>query len=181
MMTAEQIVAAHKAQLATLHDMTSKALATVEKIAALNLQASKSALDDHAEQAKVLLSTKDVKDLVKLQRDALEPMAEKYAAYNRHLFEIASGLGEEFNSLIESQLADAQKLFMTAMEAALKNAPEGSEAGVALLKSAMSSATTSMEAVQKAFKEGQNVASNNLGAVVATADKSRRASKADAA
>ena len=162
MMTAEQIIAAHKAQLTTLHDMTTKALATVEKIAELNLQASKQAIDEHAEHAHVLLDTKDVKDLVKLQQNTLQPMAEKALNYNRHLFEIAAGLGEEFNDLIEAQVSEAKKQFMTAMEVAMKNMPHVNESGAAMLKHAMDEATKAMTSVQKAIKENQIIAKNNI-------------------
>jgi phasin family protein len=162
MMTAEQIIAAHKAQLTTLHEMTSKALATVEKIADLNLQATKQAIDEHAENAHVLLNTKDVKDLVKLQQNTLQPMAEKALNYNRHLYEIAAGLGEEFSDLVDAQLSDAKKQFMIAMELAMKNMPHVNESGAAMLKHAMDEASKAMNSVQKAIKENQLIAKNNI-------------------
>jgi len=44
-MNLDKIVAAHKAQLIVMHEMTSNALAAVEKIAELNLQAAKASLE----------------------------------------------------------------------------------------------------------------------------------------
>ena len=44
-MNIDKIVAAHKSQLITLHELTNSALATVEKIAELNLQAAKASLE----------------------------------------------------------------------------------------------------------------------------------------
>jgi phasin family protein len=165
MLTAEQIVAAHKAQLTALHELTKKALVTVEKIAELNVQSSKAALEEHAEQAHALLSVKDIKELTKLQQNALQPLAEKAASYNRHLFEIASGLGNEFSQLAESQMADAQKQFVAAVESAMKNLPNGSELAQAAMQGALTQATSAMDSVHQAFKQSTEAAQTNFAAM----------------
>lgn len=153
MMTADQIVAAHKAQLTALHDMSSKALATVEKIAQLNLQASKATLDEHTENAHALLSAKDIKELTKLQRNALQPLAEKAASYNRHLFDIAAGLGAEFSQLAEAQMTEAQNQFVAVVESTMKYVPLDAEPVVAAVRSALSTAASAMDSVHKAVKQ----------------------------
>ena len=38
-----------------------------------------------------------------------QPLAEKAAAYSRHVYEIASGTGAEFGKAFESQAAEAQR------------------------------------------------------------------------
>lgn len=181
MLTADQIIAAHKAYLSSLHEMTSKALVTVEKIAELNLQASKASLDEHTNHAHALLSAKDIKDLTKLQNNALEPLAEKAASYSRHLYEIASGLGSEFSQLAESRMADAQKQFVAAMETAVKNLPHGSEPALATLHSAVSNADTAMKSVRTAIKQATDVAQSNFNAMAESAVKAAKTAKASKA
>ena len=51
MMTAEQLMASHKANLETLFGLTSKAFEGVEKLVELNLTAAKAALSESAENA----------------------------------------------------------------------------------------------------------------------------------
>ena len=79
MMTVDHIVAAQKAQIATVFELSSKALASVEKIVELNLQATKAALADSASSAQSLLNIKDVQELLALQTNVLQPLADKAA------------------------------------------------------------------------------------------------------
>ena len=60
MLTAEQVVAAHKANVETLFGLTGKAFEGVEKLVELNLQVAKAALGEVAENACAALSVKDV-------------------------------------------------------------------------------------------------------------------------
>lgn len=171
MLTAEQIVAAHKAQLTTLQELTRKALATMEKIAELNVQSSRAAFAEQAEHAQALLSVKDINELTKLQQDALQPLAEKAASYSRHLFDIASGLGSEFSQVAESQIADAQKQFVAVVEEAMTKLPQGSESAQAAMKGALSQATTAMDSVHQAFKQSTEMAQANMASMTEGAFK----------
>ena len=86
MLTVEQVVASQKASIETLLGLTSKAFAGVEKIVELNLSASKAALAETGDTAKALLSAKDAQELLALQSSLFQPLAEKTAAYSRHLY-----------------------------------------------------------------------------------------------
>ncbi|WP_337877665.1 phasin family protein, partial [Caldimonas sp.] len=67
MMTAEQLVAAHKANVETLFGLTQKAFEGVEKLVELNLQVAKASLAEAAEHAQAALSVKDAQELLALQ------------------------------------------------------------------------------------------------------------------
>ena len=169
MLTVEQVMASQKASVETLLGLTSKAFEGVEKIVELNLTASKAALAESAEHAKAMLSVKDAQELMALQSGLLQPLAEKTAAYNRHLFDIATGSTAEFSKAFEGQAAEAQQKFMGLVDNAAKNAPAGSETAVAVMKSAVAAANNALESVQKAVKQATDVAEANFNAVAATA------------
>lgn len=169
MLTVEQVMASHKANIETLMGLSSKAFESVEKIVELNLTASKAALAETGDHAKAILSVKDAQELLALQSGLLQPLAEKTAAYSRHLYDIATGAGAEFSKAFEGQAVDAQKKFVDMVDSAAKNAPAGSEAAVAMMKSAVSSANNALESVQKAVKQATEVAEANFNAVAATA------------
>ena len=57
MITAEQVVAAQKANVETLFGLTSKAFEGVEKLVELNLQVAKAALGEAAETTRAALSS----------------------------------------------------------------------------------------------------------------------------
>jgi len=169
MLTVEQVVASNKANLETLFGLTNKAFEGVEKIVELNLTASKAALAEANAHAQSLLSVKDAQELLALQSSLLQPLAEKTAAYSRHLYDIASATGAEFSKNFEGQAAEAQKKFMGLVDSAAKNAPAGSESAVAIMKSSVAAANNALESVQKAVKQATEMAEANFNAVAATA------------
>lgn len=169
MLTAEQIVAAQKANIETLFGLTQKAFEGVEKLVELNVQATKAALSETANSTQALLSVKDAQELLTLQASLMQPLAEKTVAYSRHLYDIASGTSAEFGKAAEAQATDAQKKFMSVVDNAAKNAPAGSETAVAVMKSAVSAATNAMESVQKAVKQATEMAEANFNTVTTQA------------
>jgi len=102
-------------------------------------------------------------------------LAEKTAAYSRHLYDIASGASAELTKTVEGQAAEAQKKFAGLVDSAAKNAPAGSEAAVAILKSSVAAANNALESVQKAVKQATDVAEANFNAVAATATNATKA------
>jgi len=175
MMTAEQVMAAHKANLETLFGLTNKAFEGVEKLVELNLQVAKAALGEVADNARAVMSVKDAQELLALQATMLQPAAEKAASYSRHLYDIAAATQAEVAKVAEAQMADAQQNFASTVDSALKSAPAGSENAVALVKSAMAAANNAYESVSKAAKQAADVAEANFTAVTNTAVKASQA------
>jgi len=169
MLTAEQIVAAQKANIETIFGLTQKAYEGVEKLVELNVQATKAALSESANSTQAMLSVKDAQELLTLQASLMQPLAEKTVAYSRHLYDIASGTSAEFGKAAEAQATDAQKKFMSVVDNASKNAPAGSETAVAVMKSAVSAANNAMESVQKAVKQATEMAEANFNTVTSSA------------
>ncbi len=175
MLTAEQVLAAHKSNVDTLFGLTSKAFEGVEKLVELNLQVAKAALGEAAQTTTAALSVKDAQELLALQAGLLQPAAEKAAAYTRYVYDIAAGTNAEVTKVAEAQIADAQQTFMSVVDSAVKNAPAGSENAVALVKSAVSAANNAFESVQKAAKQAADVAEANITAMTNTAVKASQA------
>jgi phasin family protein len=169
MLTAEQLLAAQKANIETLFGLTTKAFEGVEKLVELNVTASKAALAEAAETTQSMLSVKDAQELLALQAGLFQPLAEKTAAYSRHLYDITSGSTAEFTRQFEGQVADAQKKFLAVVDNAAKNAPAGSETAVAVFKSAVAAGSNALESVQKAVKQASDVAEANFNAVATQA------------
>ena len=175
MLTVDQVMASHKANMETLLGLTSKAFEGVEKIVELNMTASKAAMAEAGDHAKAMLSVKDAQELLALQSSMFQPLAEKTAAYSRHLYEIASSSTAEFTKTVEGQAADMQKKITGLVDAAAKNAPAGSETAVAMFKSAVSAANNALESVQKAVKQATDVAETNFNNAASTAMNATKA------
>jgi phasin family protein len=174
-LTAEQLMAAQKANVETLFGLTTKAFEGVEKLVELNLQVAKTAMGEFADTAKAAMSVKDAQELLALQATLLQPSAEKAAAYGRHVYDIAAATNAEVTKVAEGQIADAQKKFMSLVDSAVKNAPAGSENAVTLVKSAVAAANNAFESVQKAAKQATEVAEANFTAATNTVVKASQA------
>ena len=169
MLTAEQVLASQKASIETLFGLTHKAFEGVEKLVELNVQATKAALAETANHTQAVLGAKDAQELLALQAGLVQPLAEKTAAYSRHLYDIASAAGAELSKTFEGQAADAQKKFVGIVDNAAKNAPAGSETAVAVMKSAVAAANNAFESVQKAVKQASDIAEANFNTVATSA------------
>jgi phasin family protein len=169
MLTAEQIMAANKANIETLFGLTTKAFAGVEKLVDLNIAASKAVLAEAAGTTQAFMGVKDVQELMALQASMLQPAAEKSAAYAMQAKEIMAKTGGEFGAAFEAKTAEAQKSMVGLVDSAAKNAPAGSETAVAVMKSAVAAASNAYESVQKAVKQATDMAEANMAAVTNTA------------
>jgi phasin family protein len=169
MINVDQIAATQKANFDVLFGLTEKAFAGVEKMVELNLAASKAALNESAQHAHALLSVKDAQELLSLQTAAVQPLAEKAAAYGRHVYDIASATSAEFTKAFEAQAAEAQKAVASYVDTAAKSAPAGTEPVMAMFKSSLAASNNAMDSVQKVVKQATEAAQANLQAVTSTA------------
>lgn len=175
MMTAEQIAAAHKANMETFFGLTQKAFEGVEKIVELNMAATKATLEEVAENAEAALSAKDAQEFLALQANMMKPLAEKTAAYSRQMYEISADSATELGKVLEAQTTEAQKKMKTLVEDMGKNAPAGSEAGVAMVKNMVASANTAFESMQKAAKQASDMAQQNFNTMTKAATTAPKA------
>ena len=167
--TAEQFTATNKANVQALEGLASQAFAGFEQLVELNMAASKAALVESFDHVRAVLGAKDAQQLLALQAGVFQPLAEKSAAYGRHVYNIASSTGAELTKAFEGKLAEGQKTFAAALDNAAKNAPAGSDAAVALFKNAVSAGQSAIDSAQKAAKQAVSLAESNIAAVTAQA------------
>lgn len=180
MLTQEQIAAAQKANLETFFGLTNKAFEGVEKLVEPNLQVVKATLAENVEHSKKALSAKDAQELLAVHTAAVQPLAEKVLAYNRHLYEIFSDTQTEFGKVAETQIAENGRKLQALIDNVSKNAPAGSESAVALVKSALSAANNAYDSVQKATKQAVELAESNFHAAANAASKATAQAAAQA-
>jgi len=178
MLNTEQFAANQKANLEVLIGLSTKAFEGVEQLAALNLQVAKTSLGEVADTALAALSVKDPQSLLALQASALQPSADKAAAYGRQVYDIIAATKAEFEKAAAQSTAGAQDFVSASIEALSKSAPAGSENGIALWKSAIATANNAFEGMTKAAQQATEVAEANYTAAtgaVTKATKSKRA------
>jgi phasin family protein len=165
MITVDQITASTKTNLDTALGLSTKTFAGFEKIVELNLAAAKALMTESFTSVQTLLAAKDLQQVLALQTGAFAPMAEKAAAYGRHVYGIAVETSAEFTKAFEGKTAEGQKAFGQVMENITKNAPAGSESAMAVLKSALASSQSAIESAQSAAKQALAMAEKNVTTV----------------
>lgn len=177
MMTPEQFTAAQKSQFEAFFDMANKSIDSMEKLVGLNIQTIKTALHDSAEHTMALMSVKDMQELVNLQSNWMQPMAEKVLSYTRQVYEIASGAQADLAKAAEAHFADSHKKLMDLAETVAKNAPVGTETAVAMMKSALNAANNAYDSVQKVTRQAAEAVQANIDAVTTTAMKAAQTTR----
>jgi phasin family protein len=162
--TTEQFAGANKANVETLMTVANTAFASAERLAALNLNTARIVLEDSVNNAKALLSVKDMQELLSLQSALAQPAFEKAVAYSRSVYEIATQTQDEFSKILDTQYVEMNKNVTTVLDKAVKNAPAGSDVAVAAVKSAIAAANSAYETMNKAAKQVAEMAEANVAA-----------------
>ena len=152
----EQFAAANKATVDSLLSVANTALASAERIAALNLNTARATLEDTVSGVKSVLSAKDPKEALAVQSSLAQPAVEKAVAYSRSVYEITAQTQQELAKMVEAQFGDFQQSVAGMVEMASKSAPAGSESAVAAIQNAITAANSAfgnMNAVAKQFAE----------------------------
>ena len=171
---AEQFLASAQTALTDLNTMAVTALSGFEKLVELNLSTTKALLADTAEQMKTGFDAKAPKDLAAAASLA-QPMAEKAAAYGRAVAGIVSETGAALSKAAEGKFAEIQSQALASIDAAMKNAPAGSESAVAAFKNAMTTGQAAIATAQAQAKQAVDAAGKNFAAASDMAVKATKA------
>lgn len=176
--TPDQLLALNKTNLEVAARFAGVALHGAERLVDLQLKAAKSAFADGIESAKALAAVKDLQELTALKDQIAQPSLEKATAYAKDVFDLATATQAEFGKLVEQQFADFNKQVVTGLDKLVKNAPAGSELGIAAIKSGIAAANATYDNLSKVARQFTEATQSNIDAVakqtVAGARKARK-------
>jgi len=167
--TPEQFAAASKAGMENFFAAATSGFSTLERLVELNVATTKAMMADAAESTRAVLEIKDAKELLALNASMAQPAVEKAVSYSRHVYGIVTENQLALRKAAEEQAATAQKEFAGLIDKSLKNAPAGSEAAVAAVKSAVTAATSAYDNASKIVKQSIDMFETNLANAAAAA------------
>jgi phasin family protein len=177
---AEQFAATQQANMTAAAGLSQTAFAGFERLVELNMAAGKAAVGESFANMQTLLSAKTPQELMAAQAALVQPAFEKSVSYGRHLAEIAQSTGGEFTKAVESKMAESEQAVKSLVENSLKNAPAGSDAAVAVFKTAFEASQTAAETLKKVAKQAADSAESNMKAATAQAEASVKAAMSKA-
>ena len=158
----EQFAAANKATVDSLLSVANTALASAERIAALNLNTARAALEDTAAGVKSVMEAKDPQAAIAAQQALAQPAVEKAVAYSRSVVEISTQTQQELAKMVEAQFGEFQKSITSMVELAAKSAPAGSEGAVAAVQNAIAAANSAFGNMNSVAKQFTDAAQKNF-------------------
>lgn len=177
----EQLVALNKANLEIAMKFAGVAIQGAERMMELQLKAAKNAFTDSVESAKAIAGAKDLQELAALRDTLAQPTIEKATAYAKSVYDVTASTQAEFSKLVEEQVADFNKQVVTALDRMVKNAPAGSEVGIATLKSAIAAVNSAYDNLSKVAKQFAEVTHSNFETVAKHAVEGTKKSRKSAA
>lgn len=175
--TPEQLVAFNKANLEIAMKFAGVALHGAERILDLQLKAAKTAFADSVENTKTIAGVKDIKELAALKDSMAQPSLEKATAYAKSVYDVTAATQAEFGKLVEEQVSEFNKQVVTALDKMVKNAPAGSEVGIAAFKSGITAVNSAYDNISKVAKQFADATQSNIEAATKQAVNGAKKSK----
>lgn len=177
--TPEQLIALNKSNMETALRFAGVALEGTERLIDLQLKTAKSALADGMQNARTLASVRDLEQLAALKDTVVQPTFEKATAYAKQIYDVATETQAEVSKLVEEQVTEFNKQVISALDQLVKNAPAGSEVGIAAMKSTLAAVNSGFDNFTKVAKQFGEATQNNIEVVAnQTIEAAKKAKKA---
>lgn len=161
----DAFLAAQKTAVDTLLSVVNTALASAERVAALNLHATREAFEDMASNGKAVLSVKSPQDAMALPANMAQPHIEKGVAYTRSVYEITTAAREDATAIVEGKFEEFKKSMATLANKIETTTPVGSEVAIATLKSAIDTANKAFARFNDSMNQFKELTESNVALV----------------
>lgn len=160
----KEMLETQKSALETMMAVQSTVFTGFEKLVDLNLKVMKATMDEASQKTQEAMGVKDAQEAVAMTSGMVQPSTEKAVAYSKHVYDIVSGVQADLSKLAEGKVAESQKQLSEAVEQFSRNAPNGAEGTVSMIKSSLAQATAAYDSMNKAAKQAADVAEKNMHA-----------------
>jgi phasin family protein len=162
--TTNPALPAQNLMLDLMQTISLKTIEGTEKLIALQLQASRSLLEDMASQAQAFADLKDPQKLAAQLTSMKNPASEKISAYARQAYEISTETREAITETIQKHIHEGQDVAQTWIESASKTAPAGTEPMFAAARNALSLVRASLDHAAKVGQQAAESTNSHVGA-----------------
>ena len=125
----------------------------VERMIALNVEATKVGLGETAKNVKAFSTIKDAQELNSLSTKTAETGVEFLMGYSKNFYEISSAAQAQYTALVEARVNEFQQSVTETLDKVSKSAPAGSDVAISALKSGIAASNAAMDNFSKATKQ----------------------------
>lgn len=160
----EQLAAAQKANAEVMMALMRTAFNGVERLAALNMAASREFFSNAVVNTQQMLNAKDANDLAKINTELAKPNLEKWMDYSRNIYDLVAQMQKEVTTVVEAQYNSFNQNATSAVEKATANAPVGGDVFAAAMKSMLGASSKAFDSMTSMAKQLSDIAEANLQA-----------------
>jgi len=176
----DQLAAAQKANAEVLLALVRTAFNGVERLAALNIAASRDFFNNSVANTQQLLGAKDPNDVAKLNTELAKPNLDKWMEYSRSVYDLAAQVQKELTSVVEAQYSSFAKNASSAVEKASAGAPVGGDVFAVAMRSMLDASTKAFDNMTAVTKQFTDIAEANMQAASSATGKAMSATSAAA-
>lgn len=172
----EKLKSAQQTNLDLLQQISGKVFEGMEKFTQLQIKTLRASSEEQFDSFRKLLSVRDLKDFSELQASFLHPAAQtqRLLGYSREVFDLISATQAELAKVTEVQVEASAKQMKEMVADIAKNAPAGAQPVVAVMNSALDTASTVYASAQKAAKQATDMAEDGMEAATSAANQASR-------
>lgn len=177
----EQLAAAQKANAEVMTSLMRSALEGMQKMAELNMAATRDFFNATVASTNTLMSAKDPNEFAKLQQSLTRPNMDKMVSYSRGVYDLMTAMQKEITSVVESQYSQFAQNANSAIDKTTKSSPVGGDVFAAAMKSMLEASNKAFENMNQMARQMAEVADANIqAATTATAKAVGSATKSAA-
>jgi phasin family protein len=167
----EQLVATQKANSEILMSLMRTAFEGVQRVADLNMAATRELFDTTINNANSLMAAKDINEAARINQSLAQPSLEKLVDYNRRLYDLMTQMQKEMTGIVESQYSAFAKNAAGAIDKTKGAAPVGGEVFAAAMNSMLDATNKIFEQMSAAARQMSEVADANVQAATSATAK----------
>jgi len=160
----EQLATAQKANAEVMMTLMRTAFEGMEKLAALNMAASREFFNASVTNVQQLMAAKDAQELAKINSTIAQPNVQKLMDYSRNVYDLVTQLQEEVTAAMNTQYSDFSKKASASIEKTSAQAPVGGDVFAAAMKSMLDATNQAFGNMQNMARQMTEIADANLQA-----------------
>ena len=159
------------------YDLASLIMSQAQRATELSVAQQKLALELAQSQAVSVLEVKEPASALQYVQDQVQTAGKHAAGFAATAFELGQEFQTELNAFVEGHFDLQHAAVNKAIQQNLKQAPEGSEAAVAAVKSALDLSNKALAEARKAAKQSADLAQQTLSALKEQAPEAARTTR----
>ncbi|MCX8146098.1 MAG: phasin family protein [Azovibrio sp.] len=175
----EQLAAAQQANAEILSSLLRATFNGMERLAALNMAASREFFNTAVANTQQLLAVKDPSELSRLNSSLAQPALEKWMDYSRNVYDLVTSMQKEVTAIIESQYQNISKTAAANLDKA--KATPGGDVLAAAMQAMLDASGRAFDQMNAMARQAAEIAETNMQAAAhSTTQAAAAANKAAA-